>query len=43
MWSPSYGCFSTGMRDEYIKTLIHWQEGPLLGHIQGHAAHYLRL
>ena len=27
MWSPSYGCFSTGMRDECVKTLIDWQEG----------------
>ena len=27
MWSPSYGCFSTGMRDECVKTLIYWQEG----------------
>ena len=26
MWSPSYGCFSTGMRDECVKTLIDWQE-----------------
>ena len=42
MWSPSYGCFSAGMRDECIKTLIHWQEGPL-GYIQGHAAYWLRL
>ena len=28
MWSPSYGCFSTGMCDDCVKTLIDWQEGP---------------
>ena len=31
MWSPSYDCFSTGMCDDCVKTLIDWQEGPL-GH-----------
>ena len=29
MWLPSYGCFSTGMRNKCVKTLIDWQEGPL--------------
>ena len=29
MWPPNYGCFSTGMRDKCVKTLIDWQEGPL--------------
>ena len=29
MWPPSYSCFSTGMRNECVKTLIDWQERPL--------------
>ena len=28
MWLPSYDCFSTGMCDDRVKTLIDWQEGP---------------
>ena len=28
MWLPSYDCFSTGMCDDCVKTLIDWQEGP---------------
>ena len=28
MQSLSYGCFSTGMCDDRVKTLIDWQEGP---------------
>ena len=28
MWLPSYDCFSTGMCDDRMKTLIDWQEGP---------------
>ena len=31
MFSPSYDCFSTGMRDDCVKTLIARQEG-LLGY-----------
>ena len=29
MISPSYDCFSTGMRDDCMKTLIDRQEWPL--------------
>ena len=29
MFSLSYDCFSTGMRDDCVKTLIDRQEGPL--------------
>ena len=29
MCSPSYDCFSTGMHDNCVKTLIDRQEGPL--------------
>ena len=29
MRSSSYGCFSTGMRDDRVITLIDWQEAPL--------------
>ena len=28
MWLPSYDCFSIGMCDDRVKTLIDWQEGP---------------
>ena len=28
VWLPSYDCFSTGMCDDRMKTLIDWQEGP---------------
>ena len=28
MWLPSYDCFSTGMCDDRVKTLIDWQEKP---------------
>ena len=28
MWLPSYECFSTGMCDDRVKTLIDWQEEP---------------
>ena len=31
MWSPTYDCFSTGMHDDCVKTLIDRQKGPL-GH-----------
>ena len=31
MWLPNYDCFSTGMCDDRVKTLIDWQEGHL-GH-----------
>ena len=29
MRSPSYGCFSTGMRNDRVITLTDWQEAPL--------------
>ena len=29
MRSPSYGCFSTGMRDDLVLTLTDWQEAQL--------------
>ena len=29
MRSPSYGCFSAGMRDDRVITVTDWQEAPL--------------
>ena len=39
MWPPSYGCFSTGMRDDRVIMLIDWH----CMATQGHAAYCLQL